>query len=309
MTKNVDEFNLKIHNNLDEFITECENDYFSQLQKIADKIKENPEKTPIILLSGPSGSGKTTTALTIEHILDNSGFETHTLSLDNYFRAITGEERELLEQGKLDLESPSRVDSDLLNTQLQKMINCEAVMLPKYDFTAAMRVDSGRILARKHNEPVILEGIHSLNPDVIQIPDENTLKIYVSVRTRVQHNDKTVHPSYIRLLRRMMRDKLFRGRSIAETIKMYESVEIGEKNFIMPYKYRSDFDVDTFIPYELSVYKPVLLEQLKTCQNCVIDENIQEVMNILEVLKEIHEEKVPKTSLIHEFIGNGHFEY
>lgn len=309
MIKTIDEFNLKLHKDSAEFIAESDNDYFTQIQKVVKVIEENIEKTPIILLSGPSGSGKTTTALNIEAILDNKGLETHTLSLDNYFRTIDDRDMRLLEEGKLDLESPDRVDNDFLNSQLKKMINCESVELPKYDFKAAKRVKSGVTLNRKHNEPVILEGIHSLNPKVIEIPEEQTLKIYVSVRTRVKYGGITMHPSYIRLLRRMARDSLFRGRPIEETIKMFGSVEVGAEKYIMPYKSKADIDIDTFIPYELSVYKTLLFDKLKACEEKITDERICEVIRVLSALDGLSEEKVPKNSLIREFIGNGSFEY
>ena len=309
MIKNIDEFNLKLHKDSAAFIEESDNDYFSQVSQIAKIIEENTYKTPIILLSGPSGSGKTTTALNVEHILDNKGAETHTLSLDNYIKPIDQRDMRLLEEGRLDLESPDRVDKDFLNSQLKQMINCEPVELPKYDFKAAKRVKSGITLRRKHNEPVILEGIHSLNPDIIELPEDKTLKIYVSVRTRVKYGGITMHPSYIRLLRRMMRDSLFRGRPIEETIRMFKSVEIGAEKYIMPYKSRSDIDVDTFVPYELSVYKNFLFDKLKECDKSVKDERIEEVVRVLSAVDGLDEEKVPKNSLIREFIGNGNFEY
>ena len=105
------DINQKIHNDKKGFIAQCDEFYAQKIQDVADLIKKNIEKTPIILLSGPSGSGKTTSALSIEHILDNSGIETHTLSLDNYFFPLNDNEKVMFEQGKLDLESPKRVDT------------------------------------------------------------------------------------------------------------------------------------------------------------------------------------------------------
>ena len=106
----------------DGFFEKANKDYIDTLTEIAKEIAEQKDKKPIILISGPSGSGKTTTALTIGKILDEMGVITHTLSLDNYFKTITDEEKILLEKGELDLESPNRVDEVLLNEQLGKMI-------------------------------------------------------------------------------------------------------------------------------------------------------------------------------------------
>ncbi len=306
MVSKIIDINQKIHNDKKGFIAQCDEFYAQKIQDVADLIKKNIEKTPIILLSGPSGSGKTTSALSIEHILDNSGIETHTLSLDNYFFPLNDNEKTMFEQGKLDLESPKRVDTDLLNSQLEKMINCEAVELPKFDFKQNKRVNSGVILKRAKNEPIILEGIHSLNPDVIKIPDENTLKIYVSVRTRVGYGSVLMHPSKVRLIRRIIRDSIYRNRLPEETIKMFHSVEIGVEKYIMPYKYRSDIDIDTFIPYELSVYKPLVFDKLKRLPKT---EEIDEILTVLSAYDSLDEQDVPKESLIREFIGTGRFDY
>ncbi len=306
MVNKIIEINQNLNKNDLEFIAHCDEVYAKSVQDVADLIKQNIDKTPIILLSGPSGSGKTTTALSVENLLDSTGFETHTLSLDNYFFPLDDLEKEMFEKGKLDLESPKRVDADFLNSQLEKMINCQEVNLPKFDFKQNKRVESGVTLKRGKTEPIILEGIHSLNPDVIQIPDENTLKIYVSVRTRVGYGSILMHPSKIRLIRRIIRDSIFRNRKPEETIKMFHSVQLGEEKYIMPYKYRSNVDIDTFIPYELSVYKPLVIEQLKQLPRT---DEIDEIITVLSAFDVLAEEKVPKNSLIREFIGNGRFEY
>lgn len=306
MVKTIHDINIELNNNKELFIKQSDDNYINNLHKIADTIAKNRADSPIILISGPSGSGKTTTALTIEKYLDELGFETHSISLDNYFLPISNTDRLLLEKGKLDLESPKRVDVDLLNTQLKQMINCEEVRLPRYDFTTSNRVDSGITLKRKPNELVVLEGIHSLNPEVVELPDENTVKIYVSVRTRLKYGNITLHPAYIRLMRRMMRDSIFRGRTPQETIKMFKSVEDGEEKFIMPFKYRSDIDVDTFIPYELSVYKPFLLDKLKEIE---LTDNIDNMIKMLQAFDPVDERLVPKNSLIREFIGNSEHIY
>jgi len=92
-----------------------------------------------------------------------------------------------------------------------------------------MRNDHDWLLTRKPRELLILEGIHALNSDVITIPDHQTHRIYVSTRTRIVHNDITLHPSRLRLLRRMIRDQKFRQRSILETLAMFQHVEAGGK--------------------------------------------------------------------------------
>ncbi len=296
--------NYEISKNAAAYVQHTNAAYLEDLRRIAEDIKANRETRPIVLLSGPSGSGKTTSALMIEKMLDEQGCETHTLSLDNYFSPLTDREKELFHQGKLDLESPSRVDSDFLTEQLTKIYNCEPVRLPTYDFKESTRVFDGTVLHRKPGELVILEGIHSLNPDIIDFPDENTAKIYVSVRTRITQDGRELHPSMIRLMRRLVRDLLFRKRTFHDTLMMFGSVEEGENKYIMPYKYRSTYDVDTFMAYEICAYRTFLIEAFREMQQ---DPLVREMLDFVENAATLLKEQITPDSLVCEFIGNGQF--
>lgn len=305
MTQSIYESNRRLAEDAAAFIAEVEAGYEQQLSKIADYIAEHSEQCPVVLLSGPSGSGKTTTALILENKLDRRGLETHTLSQDNYFRTLTEEDHRLLEQGLLDLESPARVDEKLLTDQLADIIAGKTVELTEFDFRNHRRVLSGKTLTRKPGEVVILEGIHSLNPHVVQLSEEQTVRLYVSVRTRVEGPDgKELHPKYIRLLRRMLRDVQHRGRRAEDTLQMFHSVNLGEDRFIMPYKHRSTFDVDTFFDYEINVYRKYLLDELTALAD---RPEIAEVLPILEVADPLDASAVPETALIREFIGDSVF--
>ena len=157
------------------------------------------------------------------------------------------------------------------------------------------------MLTRQAGEVVILEGIHALNPAVVTLPEEQTVRLYVSVRTRVEGpQGEVLHPKYIRLLRRMIRDVEHRGRPAEATLAMFHSVNRGEDNFIMPYKHRSTFDVDTFFGYELNLYRGYLLEKLEQLAD---HPEIQEILPILRAAAPLAAEAVPGTALVREFIG------
>ena len=305
MTQSIYENNHRLMENPTAFINEAEIHYDRQLSKIADYIAQHSEQCPVVLLSGPSGSGKTTSALILEHKLDRRGLETHTLSQDNYFRTLTEEDHRLLEQGLLDLESPSRVDEELLTRQLEDIIAGKTVELTEFDFPTHTRKRSGKTLTRKPGEVVILEGIHTLNPHVVQLPEDQTVRLYVSVRTRVEGPDGALlHPKYIRLLRRMLRDVQHRGRRAEDTLEMFHSVNLGEDRFIMPYKHRSTFDIDTFFAYEINVYRNYLLEELTTLSD---HPEIAEILPVLSAAIPLEAAAVPETALIREFIGDSVF--
>lgn len=298
--------NMEIRKNHAEFINLVNSSYLRRLTEIADDIAEHRNERPIVLLSGPSGSGKTTTAMMIEKILDENGVETHTLSMDNYFCPLSDEEKRLLAEGQIDLESPARVDSKFLSSQLEAIETCEPVELPRYDFKNSARVKAGRLFQRRSGELVILEGIHALNPEVITLPDEKSAKVYVSVRTRITDGDITLHPSQIRLMRRLVRDRKFRRRSFKETLMMFRSVEEGENKYIMPYKYRSNYDVDTFMAYEICAYRELLLDGLLQIADMP---ELDDAIAVLSDSVPLSAENITPDSLICEFIGNGQFMY
>ncbi len=304
MNIEVTRINDEIARSPENYVLSANEDYIYRLKKIVDDIILHQKERPVILLAGPSGSGKTTTALTIGKLLTEAGHRTHTISMDNYFCSLNDEEKRLSALGKMDLESPLRVDKKLLNLHIEKIGRRETVEIPKYNFGTSSRESDGTSFRREHGELVIFEGIHALNPDVITVPDSQICKIYVSVRTRVTCGNIVLHPSKIRLMRRMIRDSKFRQRSLRETMNMFVSVEQGENKYIMPYKYRSDYDIDTFLPYELSLYRSSLLEKLHEMNDVP---ELADVTEVMENLLPIDSKIVPINSMVREFIGEGEF--
>ena len=305
------EINSEIASNPKEYIEECNKKYEGKLKKIALDIVNICEEKPIILLAGPSGSGKTTSALKLETMLEKKGIQTHTISMDDYFLPHTAfTENVLNEDGKVDYESPYRIDIGLLNEHMQKMANCEEIVSPKFHF-ATQTVSEGKTYRRQKGEIVIIEGIHALNPLVTGSADDFCSCMYVSVRTRLELDDGTlVHPCFLRLMRRILRDKNFRGRSAAETLDLYNNVQRGESKYILPFKPRAAYSVDTFLPYEPALYKPMLTEELEKIENTYpFFEKYSQTLEVLHKVKPCEERFVPKDSLPREFIGGSVYEY
>nr|MCR5817318.1 nucleoside kinase [Ruminococcus sp.] len=264
---------------------------------------------PIILLSGPSGAGKTTSAKRIEELLDEQDIETYTISMDNYFLPESETPNAVDENGKVDYESPYRMDIKLLNEHMMKIANCEPIEIPSFNFAEQKR-EPGFTYKRKPGELVLFEGIHALNPEVTNISDDIANCIYVSIRTRLElDNGALLHPSHIRLMRRLLRDKQYRGRGFEATMDMFDSVERGESLYIMPYKDRAKIHIDTFIMYEASVYKPFLYDGLREVFERSEDhKNHEQMQDFLKALEAIPAESVPDYSLVREFIGGSRFE-
>ena len=302
----LEDIRRRILSDADHFIATCETEFKNKIDTLAHAIANDADKRPLVLLSGPSGSGKTTTSQMIANHLEQMGLETHIISLDNYFRTFTLEEKQLFERHELDLESPDRVNNELLSCQIDAILKGETVEVPRYDFTTNISHPGGETLRLHKGEIIIFEGIHALNPSVVKSADENTARIYVSVRTRIEHGKLgeqfLLHPSKVRLARRLIRDKRERARSYADVVSVYDSVERGENLYIMPYKHRADFDVDTFVPYELCAYKSLLPPSMPEEEEK--HPWLSELFEVLAELPAISPEAVPHDALIREFIGN-----
>lgn len=292
------------------YIRKCEEIYHSRLAEAAEKIRLMAKTHPLVLLSGPSGSGKTTSALRISHMLREKGIKVHTISMDNYFLPDGEGEIPRDEEGNVDLESPLRMDIPLFSEHLEKLFRCEPVNVPCFDFKTQSRT-VGETLRREKNEIIIIEGIHALNPRVTGDTDGFTTCVYVSVRTRIREGDGTLlHPRSIRLMRRICRDKLFRGRDAHDVFKMVASVNRGEDLYIMPHKGRADFDIDTFLAYEPSVYRGTLLAELEKSPDLAeLSEDYEPMLKALEGLAPLDAENVPRDSLVREFIGGSSLKY
>ena len=298
--------------NPESFIRLSEDNYSAYIAEAAQRAILSEK--PVILLSGPSGSGKTSAALRLEKCLKEQGRLAMTISMDNYFLPITEESaRELPrdEEGNIDLESPLRLDIPLFSDHLRKLAAAEEFDMPRFDFTTQSRGGSVK-MCRKKDEIVIIEGIHALNPTVTGDVGTFAMCMYVSVRTRLKAKDGSLlHPRHIRLMRRLCRDKLFRKRKYEESFKMFSSVSRGEDLYITPYKKRADFDIDTFIAYEASVYKDFLLEGLREQRDNELERfpACGEIIRFLEELDTVSSEYVPSTSMIREFIGGSELNY
>lgn len=301
---NIDYLNKTIIENPRKLINNSEEKYYDRLNDMCCKISQKRDVHPIILISGPSGSGKTSTANEMSGILKkNYNCKSSVISLDNYFRSNTSPDMPKDKNGNIDLESPLCTDLKLLQEHLFLMNKGEEFMMPVFDFKSQSR--SGYVsFKREPNTIVIMEGIHALNP---LVTGENSFAtcIYISVRTRLKNNKNYVlSPRMIRLMRRLCRDSLFRGRSLKSVFDYFESVSEGEDKYIFPFKHRADFLIDTFMSYEVSVYKSLLQKKLFEAEQIFYNNHYyNDIMDFFNILLPISEKEVPSDSLIREFIG------
>lgn len=311
MAYQLEEINRKLRTAPAAFVAECDGVYQTRLESAADRILERMKQSPIVLLSGPSGSGKTTTALKLEQELERRGVNTHTISMDNYFKTLDPKTAPRTADGLVDFESPKCMDMDLLNSHFAKLSKGETIVVPKFEFARQMRNDHlGTPLRLKKNEIAIFEGIHALNDECAGRNPAATC-LYISARSDVlEGEDLRFKGTWMRLTRRAVRDYNFRGTGVGETMDMWANVRRGEKLYISPFKHRANYIFDSSLPYEVSVMKHYAMPLLEAVpQENVRRKELLELIDGFQGFHPIDPELVPPASLIREFIGGGIYDY
>lgn len=171
-------------------------------------------------IGGGTGAGKTTVA---REITENVGESVTMIPLDNYYEDLSHLDFE--ERTDVNYDHPSAFEWELLRDQLQTLLAGEAVDMPQYDFSRHVREDQ-----RVRVEPtdvIVVEGILSLYDEAVN--DLFDLHVYVETDADV------------RILRRIRRDVVERGRDLEGVIDQYLStVKPMHEQFVEPTKKRAD---------------------------------------------------------------------
>ncbi len=278
-----------------------------EISKIASAIQCD-KLAKLILIAGPSSSGKTTFASKLRLHLSVFGLKPVVISLDDYFLPRTLTPRK--PNGEFDFECLESIDLHYLNKDLNKILKGDEVELPKYNFKSGEREKSGQTIKIGSKHILIIEGIHALNRELTySIPFSHKKSIYISPLFQLnldRHNRITT--TEIRQLRRIVRDKYYRGYSAEDTLGRWEAIREGEDKNIFPFQEEADFIFNSALTYELAALKPhavnPLLEVEKSSANY---QKACKLLSILEHVKEIDDTFIPSTSVLREFIGGSIF--
>lgn len=301
----VGSLNEKIQNGqIGEVIRVSEALHEKKIGRIADLICQDDDIN-IILIAGPSSSGKTTFAHRLAVHLTVNGKRPIAISVDDYF--VDRDKTPLNEKGEYDFEALEAINLERLNEDLLALLEGKEVELPKYNFLTGKSENSGRRIRVDKDHPIIVEGIHGLNPELTTyIPDKNKFKIYISALTQLNvdaHN--RISTTDTRLIRRMVRDNKFRGNDVFRTFELWQGVVEGEGINIFPYQEEADIMFNSALVYELSILKKYAVQLLEKIDNSsVYYSESKRLLKFLDYFKSIDEENViPGNSIIREFIG------
>ena len=272
---------------------------------IADVIAAKGSR--IILVAGPSSSGKTTTTGRLAIHLRVLGLDPVMISLDDYYRNRADLPREA--DGSVDLEALHTIDVPLFRAHMQRLLDGETVELPRYSFHTGSRMPHGVPVKLKPGQPVLVEGIHGLNPALVEGIDDSVIhRIFVSALTCINLDDHNrIRTTDVRLLRRIVRDNQFRSTPPEETLAMWPSVRKGEETWIFPYQERADSMFNTALHYELPVLGHYAYGLLKAIPpespHYLTARRLVKMLNYFPDIPAEVLEEVPPLSLLREFIG------
>ena len=276
--------------------------------QVADMICSRGVKA--VMLAGPSSSGKTTSANRLATQLRVHGKKPILMSLDDYY--IDRDQIAPGPDGKLDLEHINTIDTELFRRDMAKLLAGEAVEIPSFNFCTGKREWRGNRICLHPDSVIIVEGLHGLNPSMLPADVEPNLifRMYVSPLLPLNlDNHNRIPTSYLRLLRRTVRDYEGRGASVQHTMSMWDSVRRGEKRWIYPFQENADVIFNSSTLYELAVLKKHIYPLLTAVgpEDPWYDE-VRAVVKILNfVLEADVDDEIPPTSIVREFIGGNSF--
>ena len=279
-----------------------------KFSEIADMICARGAKA--VMLAGPSSSGKTTSANRLATQLRVHGKTPILMSLDDYY--IDRDQLEPGPDGTVDLEHINTIDTELFGVHLKELFEGKEVELPTFNFKKGKREWCGHKLKLSDRTVIIVEGLHGLNPSLLPEDLDPTLvfRLYVTPLLALNLDDHNRIPSsYLRLLRRTVRDFESRGSSVQKTLAMWDSVRRGEERWIYPYQENADVILNSSTLYELCVIKKhiyPLLTPIDASDECY--DQVRAMVKVLNyVLEADVDDEIPPTSLVREFIGGNSF--
>ncbi|VEU80859.1 nucleoside kinase [Haploplasma axanthum] len=297
----------KTHHDLVDFVNMCETKHNQQLVELGKLISDNKDDIRLIAIAGPSSSGKTTFSNRLRIELKTRGIKPIMISIDDYY--LGKHQAPKNPDGSPDLEHINALDVELFNKDMAALIRGEEVELPKFNFSKNAR-EKGKKVKVKHDEIIIIEGIHALNSLLTKsIPNHQKFKVYIAPQTQLHiDNQNPISITDLRLLRRLVRDQKYRNSSAEDTFDMWPSVRKGEFKWIYPYQKEANYVFNSELTYEFGVLKKHAVKQLRSVESSskhFITAN--RLLKFLKYFKDIEDELVPVNSLLREFIGGSSF--
>jgi uridine kinase len=315
----VERLNVRIaREEFPQIVRETDRAYNEDITTASEVIRERRDKVKIVIIAGPSSSGKTTTTIKLSHLLKKMGLSLVPLTVDNYFFDLELHPKD--EFGDYDFETPQALDLALINEHLVRLIAGEEVRIPFYDFKTGKRHDDRTPIRLGPNDIILIDSLHGLYADMTRdVDDEQKFKLYIEPLMQMKDPDgKYVRWTDLRLMRRMVRDAAYRAYDPQQTLEHWHYVRSSEMRNIIPYINKTDYIVNSALPYELPIMRARSFAHFKKWADQYRDDPLREdaftraerVHRLLQAVAPVEDDSaIPPDSLLREFIGGSCYEY
>jgi uridine kinase len=316
----IDHLNARIaRGEFADIVRESDAFYQEDVYTAADMIKERLDEIKIVIIAGPSSSGKTTTTIKLEDALKGSGIHLVALNVDNYFHDLELHPKD--EFGDYDFETPQALDLELINEHLAQLVEGREVRIPFYDFKTGTRTEGVTPMRMGPKDIILIDSLHGLYEGMTaDVSSEQKFRLYIETLLQMKccGDGRFVRWTDVRLMRRMIRDSLFRSYSPRKTLEHWHYVRSSELRNIIPHVNTADYIVNSALPYELALMAHYLREDFERwVQEYRDDPQRQDAYNrahrVSELLQSVtpvsDDSAIPSTSLIREFIGGSTYQY
>jgi len=219
-----------------------------------------------------------------------------------------------------DFETPRALDLALIDSHLRALVAGEPVEVPAYNFKTGRREGVSGTLRLGEREVLLIDSLHGLFPEMTQsVSEEAKFRLYIETLSQIRDADgHWVRWADVRMLRRIVRDSLFRNYSPRETIRHWHLVRRSELRYIVPQLRRAHAIVNSFLPCELPIMKARVGGQLGSLIEEFSKDPAREdaleravrVKTIFDQIPEVRDERlIPPRSVLREFIGGSSLEY
>ncbi len=302
-----------------DIVRESNQFYEEDVHAAAQLIQARLDEIRIVIIAGPSSSGKTTTTIKLENALKESGIHLVALNVDNYFYDLELHPRD--EFGDHDFEAPQALDLKLINEHLTQLVAGKEVRIPFYDFKTGKRTNDATPMRIGPQDIILIDSLHGLYADMTAgVSDEHKFRLYIETLMQMKccGDGRFVRWTDLRLMRRMVRDSLFRAYSPQQTLEHWHYVRSSELRNIIPHANRANYVVNSALPYELPIMCYHLRDHFARWVDLYRDDphrqdaysrahRVHELLNSVTPVED--DSAITPTSLLREFIGGSSYKY
>ncbi len=276
----------------------------SRLWSIAEEINGAGD-IKLIRLIGPTCAGKTTAAKMLRERFELLGKHLHVISIDDFYYNTDVLREMSSDNSAVDYDSPETIDIPELRRFVNEIFTEDRSRCPVFDFNVGRRNGFKEYLCTD-DDIFLFEGIQVLYPVVSEIfasVGHPSAEIYIAPQSSISIGGSVFEPNELRLMRRLVRDKIYRNTDAEFTFDLWQNVRINEEKNIFPYVGACKYRIDSTMPYEIGVLKPHLVRILgELPRGSKYTEEAEEILKKIEGILPIPDSLIEDGSLYKEFV-------